>query len=324
LTILIILLIFLLTGLLLFKRTATLHERIFPKLYKSVDFPEDRYPPADRNTFEKKVAAGYHNMKNLNVIICGLTKDDAGILPLTILRIEKTGGCFRDYRVIVYENDSNDNTLDILRKWEAINPRVKVITESIQGTPLLQLSRTEKLACFRNHYLQLIKDSEEYTPFDFVIVVDMDLKGGWSNDGIAASFSRQDWDIVASNSTGYHYMRKTYYDTFALLPKTILKASWLYKIIGDGWQFRRGDEFIRIQSGFGGLALYRKDAILSRQYSGIVNGEKKCEHISLNADNRLKCFLNPAQITVVGTQDEKRYKQKSLWVDTLHKLFLNW
>lgn len=310
--------------LLLFKGEKTLHERLFPQLYESVEFPEDHFPAADQNDFPKKVAAGYENMKGLSVIICGITKDDAAILPLTILRIEKTSGYFRDYRVIVYENDSRDNTLEILKNWEAVNPKVKIITESIQCTEVIKWSRTEKLAHFRNRYLSLIRESGQYAGCDFVIVADMDLKGGWSNDGIATSFARSDWDIVAANSVGYHYLRKTYYDTFALLPKTILKTGGLYKIIGEGWQLHRGDPFIRITSGFGGLALYRKEAILSREYSGNINEEKKCEHISLNADNSLRCFLNPGQITVTGTQEEKKYQPESPLIKALHKLLLNW
>ncbi len=323
LTILLII-ILLFACLLLFKGTATLHERLFPGLYNRVEFPEDRFPAADQAAFQKNIAAGYEYMRGVKVVICGLTRDDAPILPLTIPRIEKTGGFFRDYRVIVYENDSRDSTLDILKNWEAANPRVRILTESISGTELMQSSRTEKLAYFRNRYLQLVKKSHEYADYDFVIVADLDLKGGWSNDGIAASFARLDWDIVAANSIGYHNLRKTYYDMFALLPKTILKTGLIYKIIGEGWQLRRGDPLIRIHSGFGGLALYSKEAIMSRQYSGIVSGEKVCEHISLNADNSLRCFLNPSQITIVGTQEKKQYKSKSSWGNILHQIFLNW
>jgi len=319
-----LIIIFLVVCLLLFKGTATLHERLFPRLYNSVDFPEDYCPAANQKDFQIKVAAGYQRMKETKVIICGLAKDDADILPLTIARIEKTGSLFQDYRVIVYENDSQDSTPDLLNKWAAANPKVKIITESIAGTPLMQLSRTGKLAYFRNRYLQLIKESGEYGDYDFVIVADMDLKGGWSNDGIATSFARSDWDVIAANSIGYHNLRKTYYDTFALLPKTILKTNWLYKIIGEGWQLRRGDPLIKIQSGFGGLAVYRKAAILYRQYSGIVNGEILCEHISLNADNRLRYFLNPSQITIIGTQEKKKYRTASPLISTLSKLFLNW
>ena len=319
-----LIIILLLAGLLLFKGTFTLHERFFPGLYNSVEFPEDRFVPVDHNDFQKKVAAGYEYMRGVKVVICGLTKNDAAILPLTIARIEKTGCCFRDYRVIVYENDSQDKTLDFLKNWEEVNPRVKILTESIQGTEIMQLNRTEKLAHFRNRYLRLIKESKEYADYDFVIVADMDLKGGWSNDGIATSFARSDWDIVAANSIGYHYLRKTYYDMFALLPRTIFKTGLAYKIIGEGWQLHRGDPLIRIWSGFGGLALYRKEAIMSRQYSGIVSGERVCEHISLNADNSLRCFLNPSQITVTGTQEEKQYQPESSLKNALHKIFLNW
>jgi hypothetical protein len=316
--------VLLFTGLLLFKGMATLHERLFPKLYKSVEFPESHFPAADPVDFSRKADAGYRRMKEVKVIICGLTKDDATTLPLTILRIEKTGGCFLDYRVVVYENDSRDNTLSILQRWEAVNPKVEIITESISGTEIMQWSRTEKLAHFRNRYLNLIRESPEYSDFDFVMIVDMDLKGGWSNDGIAVSFARSDWDIVAGNSIGYHNLRRTYYDMFALSPKTIFKTGFVYKIIGEGWQLHRGDPFIPITAGFGGLALYRKEAILHRKYCGIIHGEKKCEHISLNADNSLRCFLNPGQITVTGTQEVKKYRPASPKADFLYKLFLNW
>lgn len=314
----------LLIGLLLFKGPVTLHERLFPRLYNRVEFPEDRFLPVDPERYFKNVAAGYAKMKDIKVVICGLTKDDAAILPLTIARIEKTGGFFSDYRAIVYENDSCDHTLSILKEWQAANPRVHVLTESIVGTPLLQLGRTERLAHFRNRYLQHLSESGEYTGCDYVLVVDMDLKGGWSNDGIAASFARSDWDIVAANSIGYHYLRKSYYDTFALVPKTILKTGLLYRIIGEGWQLRRGDPLIPIQSGFGGLALYRKEVLLSRRYSGTQSGEPVCEHTSLNADYCLRCFLNPSQMTITGTQEEKKYNRASTWVNFLHRLFLNW
>ncbi len=319
-----LIIILLLACLLLFKGKATLHERLFPGLYNSVEFPEDRFPAQNQVAFQKNVAAGYEYMRGVKLVICGLTKDDEPILPLTIARIEKTGGFFHDYRVIVYENDSQDYTLDLLKKWEKVNPRVKILTESISGTELMQLSRTEKLAYFRNRYLQLVKESDEYADYDFVLVVDMDLKGGWSNDGIATSFARLDWEIVAANSIGYHYLRKTYYDMFALLPKTILKTDLVYKIFGEGWQLHRGDPLIRIQSGFGGLALYRKEAIIAREYSGIINGARVCEHVSLNGDNSLRCFLNPSQITITGTQEKKQYKSESSWGNTLRKLFLNW
>jgi hypothetical protein len=77
-------------------------------------------------------------------------------------------------------------------------------------------------------------------------------------------------------------------------------------------------------SGFGGLALYRKEAIVSRSYAGTVNGQTVCEHVSLNADNSLRCFLNPSQITLIGTQEEKKYQPRSPLSNTLFGLFRNW
>lgn len=178
----------------------------------------------------------------------------------------------------------------------------------------MRITRTERLAFFRNRYLQHLRESAEYADYDFVMVADLDLKGGWSNDGIATSFAHAGWDVVASNSISYHNLRKSYYDIFALQPKTILNNGFLYKIIGNGWQFRRGDPLIPVQSGFGGLALYRKKSILSRQYEGTLDGQMMCEHVSLNADNSLRCFLNPSQITLIGTQEEKNTSRDLLLV----------
>jgi hypothetical protein len=311
-------------GLLLYKRTATLHERLFPEWYTSEHFPERHFPARNPSVFREKVAAGYRNMKESSVVLCGITKDDADILPLTLRRIEQTGGLFGDYRVVVYENDSRDDTPAILKVWESANGKVRVLSDSLVGSPILRLPRTERLAWCRNRYLDFIRQSDEYRACDYVIVVDLDLKGGWSYDGLASSFSRFDWDIVASNSIGYHYLRKTYYDLFALKPRTVLKRNWLFRLIGEGWQLRRDDPWITIQSGFGGLAVYRKEKLIPERYAGTLNGEAVCEHISLNADHRLRCYLNPAQITVTGTQEPKGYPPVSPLKKTLYKLFCNW
>ena len=313
----------LLTALLFWKRTATLHERLFPGLYRSEVFPEDRFPARDPEAFRAEVTAGYGAMREGSAILCGLTRDDAATLPLTIRRIERTGERFRDYRVILFENDSRDATPAILKRWAAENPRVRVISESIAGTAIARLGRTERLAWCRNRYLDAIRQDQAYRPFEYVIVADMDLTGGWSLDGLASGFAHPGWDAMASNSLGYHYLRRTYYDIYALDPVSVLRQGFLQRLIGQAWPLRRGDPPIPVRSAFGGLAVYRKDPLLQRRYSGIREGKPLCEHRALNADGRLRCFLNPSQITVVGTQDVKGGPARP-GREALRKLFLNW
>jgi glycosyltransferase involved in cell wall biosynthesis len=310
--------------LLAWKGRKTLHEAFFPKLYKNVVFPEARFPAKDAEAFRKKTARGYESMKKAAIVICGITRDDAETLPLTIQRIEKTGGLFADYHVVIFENDSRDDTAAILRQWEEENAKVTILSESLRERPDLTENRFERLAYCRNRYLEHVENTSELDGSPYVMVVDMDLRGGWSADGIAASFAEMGWDAVAANAIGYHNLRRTYYDTWALKPPTVLKEKWLYRLIGEGWQFRRGAPLIPVESAFGGLALYRREALLGRRYAGTEDGREVCEHHALNADRGLRFFLNPSQITVIGTQENKAAGGHAPWRRHLSRIFLNW
>jgi hypothetical protein len=311
-------------ALLAWKGKRTLHERLYPELYRSEAFPEARFPAKDRNGFREKTARGYERMKSASIVICGITRDDAETLPLTIRRIEKTGGFFADYRVVIFENDSADQTPELLRQWEKANAGVTVLSESLRELPAFSSGRFERLAYCRNRYLDHISHSCELAAYSYVMVVDMDLRGGWSYDGIASSFGETGWDAVASNAIGYHNLRKTYYDTLALKPPTVLKRTWFNRVFGEGWQFRRNDPLIPVESCFGGLAFYRREALLARRYAGTSGGREVCEHHALNADHRLRFFLNPSQITVTGTQETREYDGGSSWQRRLSRIFLNW
>ena len=72
---------------------------------------------AHRATYERRVADGMRRMEQRRVVIAGLARNLAKILPQTIKRIESLGERFADYRVVIYENDSTDRTLEILKSW---------------------------------------------------------------------------------------------------------------------------------------------------------------------------------------------------------------
>ena len=69
----------LLAVLLAWKGRGTLHERLHPGLYRSVDFPEERFPAHDGARFrERRRAGGYERMKTASLVICGITRNDGG------------------------------------------------------------------------------------------------------------------------------------------------------------------------------------------------------------------------------------------------------
>ena len=53
---------------------------------------------------------------NLTVAIALLARDCGETLEKNISMVETIGGLFRSYKVIIYENDSKDNTKEILSR----------------------------------------------------------------------------------------------------------------------------------------------------------------------------------------------------------------
>ncbi|MHB8900205.1 MAG: glycosyltransferase family A protein [Thermoguttaceae bacterium] len=293
-----------------------------PAMATSVlEFPEGRFlPPPDlAREYRQRVRRGYYRMRQRRVILCGLARDTAEFLPLTIARMERLGGYFADYRVIIYENDSQDHTLDLLQRWAHRNWRVTVLNETRQdplNLPCRCPRRGGRMAYYRNRYRDHVESS--YRDFDDVLVADTDLAGGWSYDGIAHSYSYHTWDFMGS--FGVIYRRRGW------------DPNCIYQF--DAWAFRRDDDYqalatkevnhmrwlrgqplVPVTSCFGGLGLYRLAAFLAGRYAG---GD--CEHIGLHRSMRANGFphiyLNPSQIVLYG----RKRRRMDRWVSLLQNV----
>src|SRR3569832_512122 len=96
-----------------------------------IAFPEANFPPPGelQAEYERRVLLGRQRMSSSTAVISGLARNVAGILPRTIARIKQIGAMFANYRVVLYENDSHDDTPRLLSDWAARNPRVHVTLE---------------------------------------------------------------------------------------------------------------------------------------------------------------------------------------------------
>jgi len=133
-----------------------------------------------------------------------------------------------------------------------------------------------------------------------------------SVDAVNSCWDRPGWDVCAANQSG------PYYDIWALRHE--------YWSPNDCWQQARfllscgasyfnsvsasvysrmvciapSAEWIEVESAFGGLAIYRKEALLSVKYNGLMeNGEEVCEHVAAHEQIRSfggRIFINPALI----------------------------
>ncbi|MCA9213497.1 MAG: glycosyltransferase family 2 protein [Planctomycetales bacterium] len=270
-------------------------------------FPEQLFPPvrAYSNSYLADTARGYARMAAKRVVIGGLARDLGGILDTTIARIERLGRLFADYRVVMYENDSEDGTRMRLQKWGVANKSVSLLTETLNN-PVNDCDRSSgrarRMAYYRKQCHREI--CQRHGNYDYVILVDTDLEGGWSFDGVANSFGKNHWDFIGSNGLIYrrHRLdlnRTVYYDAWAYREDeefSPLSTKAVHEIT-----YERGEQLAPITSCFGGLGIYRMEAFRAGQYDcDIGDTEHVPFHRSMRAAGYDRTFLNPSQITLYG------------------------
>ncbi len=208
------------------------------------------------------------------ILICGIARNVAPMVDNTVRNIESLGSNFIDYAVIIYENNSDDKTTELFKKWATKNPHVTFLSENIPAKKL-RPSRTERLAEARNVILDKAREPQ-YQDFKYLIMADLDFMSPWPIQEILTTINTAgDWDCVAANGVapgGHCY--DTYalrYDFFPLGPE----------IMGNAWYTHRFERDMRFEaeywqpvySAFGGLAIYKTSSLFPFSYSGIVTEE---------------------------------------------------
>ncbi len=198
-------------------------------------------------------------MAHANVLICGLARDCETNLIKNIARIDRLRSFFKRAEVFIYENDSIDNTLDYLESWmDRGGVHIKSETlGNIRHEQNHSKERTVDMAYYRNHYLDYAQDNRWW---DYLIVFDFDVEGGFSYDGVCNSFGWDMWDVIGSNSL--------YYDNHNGQPRRLYYDSWAFRKFGKAdyknvnlSQYNRGEKPIKVYSCFGGLAIYNRNSL---------------------------------------------------------------
>lgn len=259
-------------------------------------------------------------LNEITLIICGIVRNaETGLkrnLPIIDALCEKV----KDYHIIVYENDSLDKTKSILETWQLKDPsRIHISINDMNSTetipkvkntivnPFFSRKRISKMADLRNKYMDYI-DSQDWQA-DYLIVVDLDVAQLYLEGIISSLISDVEWDAVTAN--GYSRspkLHRRYHDTYALAmwgdqdnPQTEDKIKKLAEKLG---KLKVSDDWVRIASGFGGLAIYRFEAIKGLRYVALPNQdarvEVKCEHFSIYSQmierGFRRFYINPAMV----------------------------
>jgi hypothetical protein len=278
--------------------------------------PEDNWPVDYRfeDAYDRAVALGRAIAEQSTVSIVGIARNCMPHLENTLKLVESVIPSCGDAKVFFFENDSTDGTdknLDFFSKWTRtthwrISSKATVKHASLCRPHLpgqFEGPRTQALAEYRQECLDWVRENAAYS--DYTVVLDMDPHGGFSVDGVFNSICQlerhPDAACMASYSLGIvnrgERSHLQHYDAWAARPTT----HWhdRREEIGFHWFFYDlppvGSQPIRMNSAFGGLAVYKTSSFLAGGYSG-----EDCEHvthhrrIALAAGNHPRnVYLNP-------------------------------
>ena len=258
---------------------------------------------------------------NSSIIICSIVRDAERGLKRNIPQIKALCGYFKDFKVFVYENDSNDNTKNSLKSGVKVTqPHVFIslnktnnavrtissVSESGDVNPFYSRKRIEKMADLRNSYMEFIY--AEGWKADYLMVVDLDV--AWIRaDNILSSFEKDNWDAV----TAYDYslspkLKWRNHDSYALTElgdENNPQTEYITKMLSEKYaSMQQNNDWVRVFSAFGGLAIYRFECVKGLRYKAMDNDDKrveeKCEHFSIYrqmADKGFdKVYINPKMV----------------------------
>ncbi len=242
---------------------------------------------------------GREEMANHKLIIVGISRDNARDLPIMIKHIESIGSFFKDYRVIIFENDSTDGTKLGLDNWQINNSKVKIISKTYNNQ---KRPGYKFLAEIRNLYLDAL-EAKQYKQFDLVMMLDMDMAYGIDIRGIEDSFSTfNPWDAVCSN--GIYNQAGNMFDIYAFKNKEFTDRPsnnqfkyWFWTAYWGKKIYPIGTPLVPVDSCFGGLSFYKKEFIKACRYDSI---DDDCEHLSfhqcLKDKHHGRMLMNPSQV----------------------------
>lgn len=276
----------------------------------------------DLKNYSKEVEEGVQKARNSKIVIAGLLQNGAYQIPELMERCKKMTSYFKDYRVIILENNSIDSSRKDLLEWAKQDDRVKILCQDpyVANTDECRIEgssgekdtspmphRIQKMATLRNIYLDHIY--HYYKDFDYLCVMDMDLEGDLFMDGFIHGIGLLNPKIDAIACNG---MMKTdekngfyYYDSFAYLEDNDTP----YMV--DMSQKSEHDHYVhiymtqlyhsqmipdRVQSAFGGCVIYNLRSMIKSRY-GFSDTYFMCEHTFFHQGKNL--YIDPRMIFLI-------------------------
>jgi hypothetical protein len=272
--------------------------------------------PHFAHDFFAKVELGKEVLKDSKIVFAGLARNCDGALHSNLSRLLQFSPSCPKWALHIEANDCTDNTLPVLQAFASEYPQATYRYQELGRESYASEfagRRTIAMAEYRTACQKRIL--EHHRDADYVVLVDWDQWGGWSNEGLlngigwlwsmpaaygmaSVSLFMQDW------GAGPQW---AHYDQWALRGLGQQHCYWDTYTNGCGgfghvWFPPVGSPPVLVSSAFGGLCIYRGYAYRMGVYDG-----RDCEHVPFHesiarATNR-SLYLNPSQRCVMHWQE---------------------
>jgi hypothetical protein len=253
------------------------------------------------------------------ILLAGPVRNVASIIQHEVETLVASLGNFKEIHCFVVESDSSDDTV---KKLEELQGKIKNFSFVSAGKLSDKYTRrTDRIALCRNLVIEAVNTDPKFADIDYVAMADLDgMNGLVTPDKIADCWAADEsWDVITANQLG------DYYDIWALRhPDWCPVDCWQQKyaleaVIGDvpagnlAVSARQvvldpGLGLIEVDSAFGGLAIYRRQAFLAGRYAGTDKraGFDVADHVPFHEELRAKgykIYINSALINCARYPD---------------------
>jgi len=216
----------------------------------------------------------------------------------------RIGSYFKDYKIVVFENDSVDNTKIILSSLKE-NEKIKIIQKD--GLDKSFPFRTERISFARNTLFNEVKKIGS----DYFCTMDLDgvIGSNFDFDGFLSNFHFDEcWDAVFPANTD------KYYDIWTLRHPDICPGDYerqmntMDPIFSDAiifdacltnlqsMDFRKLKGWLQVTSAFGGMGIYKTSKFVHSNYFGVKDGYEASDHVAFHkkaVESGALLYINP-------------------------------
>ena len=254
-----------------------------------------------------------------NVLLAGPVRNASAQIENDLRNLLSSLDQFKEVFCLVIESDSDDDTVLRLEQFSKEFGNFSFISVGNLSKKLSK--RTDRIAYCRNLIVDAVAADLKYSKIDYIAMADMDGMNGLVTPAKIAQCWEVDepWDVITANQLG------EYYDTWGLShPYWNPMDCWeqkrqLENLLGNNMAQNiavtckqspidpRAD-LIEVDSAFGGLGIYRREAFLAGRYAGtddLAGGIDVADHTPYHRELRQKgfrIFINPALINCDKTK----------------------